>query len=162
PLKGPFQAPYGGSIDAFVAKLNTNAVQAESLVYSSYLGGAGTDFGYGIAINALGYAYVSGSTTSAAGFGRGGYQPALAGGQDALEPTGLLQLPGRQWLGCRTGHRPGLPGQRLRDGLDGVRQFPHRRWRPGEFRRRRQRRLSDQARKRRARPPHPEHHARPR
>ena len=50
--------------DAFVTKLNTNASGAASLVYSTYLGGSGTDTGTGIAIDASGNAYVTGDTDS--------------------------------------------------------------------------------------------------
>src|SRR5208283_3199452 len=43
----PFQQTYGGgSSDAFVAQFNTDG---NVLVYSSYLGGTGADFGQGIA-----------------------------------------------------------------------------------------------------------------
>ena len=52
------------SIDAFVAKLNTNASGAASLVYSSFLGGSGTDRGAGIAVAANGDVYVAGFTGS--------------------------------------------------------------------------------------------------
>ena len=58
-----FQPTYGGGAsDAFVTQL---AAGGDSLVYSSYLGGSGADFGQGIAVNAsLGVAYVTGSTQS--------------------------------------------------------------------------------------------------
>lgn len=51
----------GGNNDVFVTKLN---VSGSALIYSTYLGGAGDDRGYGIAVNANGYAYVTGSTSS--------------------------------------------------------------------------------------------------
>jgi len=49
----------GGLADAFVTELNPGG-----LVYSTYLGGAGNDYGYGIAVDPLGNAYVTGSTSS--------------------------------------------------------------------------------------------------
>ena len=51
----------GGDWDAFVAKLNADGT---ALVYSTYLGGSGTDHGYGIAVDGAGNAYVTGDTGS--------------------------------------------------------------------------------------------------
>ncbi len=51
----------GGGTDAFVTELNA---QGSALVYSTYLGGHGTDAGYGVAVDSAGDAYVIGSTTS--------------------------------------------------------------------------------------------------
>jgi hypothetical protein len=56
-----FQTASGGDDDAFVAKLDPTGT---SLLYSSYLGGSGADFGQGIAVDSLGDAYVTGSTQS--------------------------------------------------------------------------------------------------
>jgi hypothetical protein len=50
--------------DAFVTKLDTNASGTASLLYSTYLGGNGPDYGYGIAVDASGIAYVTGWTDS--------------------------------------------------------------------------------------------------
>ncbi len=50
--------------DAFAAKLNPSAASGSQLLYSSYLGGAGDDVGYGIAVDSGLSAYVTGSTTS--------------------------------------------------------------------------------------------------
>ncbi|PYP19021.1 MAG: hypothetical protein DMD54_03990, partial [Gemmatimonadetes bacterium] len=59
---GAFQPVFGGGIsDAFVTKLNSSG---SALVYSSYLGGSGSDSGNGIAVDADGKAYVAGSTFS--------------------------------------------------------------------------------------------------
>lgn len=59
---GAFQITYGGgSVDAFVAKLNSTG---SALVYSTYLGGSGWDDILGIAIDAAGHAYVAGRTIS--------------------------------------------------------------------------------------------------
>jgi hypothetical protein len=57
---GAFQATYGGGGDAFVTKLNPTGWA----LYSTYLGGSGGDSGRGIAVDAAGNAYVTGSTTS--------------------------------------------------------------------------------------------------
>ncbi|MBZ5595732.1 MAG: SBBP repeat-containing protein [Acidobacteriia bacterium] len=59
-LRG-FQSGNAGSYDAFVTKLNPAGAAA---VWSTYLGGSGSDAGYGIAADALGNAYVVGLTQS--------------------------------------------------------------------------------------------------
>ncbi|MEL7053959.1 MAG: SBBP repeat-containing protein, partial [Cyanobacteria bacterium J06588_5] len=51
----------GGNSDIFVAKLNSDG----SLAYTTYLGGSGSDWGTGIAVNATGQVYISGRTDSA-------------------------------------------------------------------------------------------------
>jgi hypothetical protein len=61
PTKSPFQVALGGTTDAFLAKLNPNG---SALVYSTYLGGGAFDQGNGIAVDALGSAYVTGQTSS--------------------------------------------------------------------------------------------------
>jgi len=50
-----------GAFDVFITKLNANG---SGLVYSTYLGGSGNDYGYAIAVDPNGYAYVTGYTTS--------------------------------------------------------------------------------------------------
>ena len=59
-----FQPTLGGGSDAFVARLNTDANGPGALVFSSYLGGSGTDQGNGIALDLSGNGYVTGSTSS--------------------------------------------------------------------------------------------------
>jgi hypothetical protein len=62
PLMNPLQPTYGGgAYDAFVTMLNPAGA---ALVYSTYLGGSGDDDGYGIAVDSLGNAYVTGQTSS--------------------------------------------------------------------------------------------------
>jgi fibronectin type 3 domain-containing protein len=56
------QPVYGGVLDGFVAKLNP---QGSSLVYSTYMGGSGFDQCLGIAADADGNAYITGTTQSA-------------------------------------------------------------------------------------------------
>jgi hypothetical protein len=58
---GAFQAAFGGGYDAFVTKLNATGT---ALVYSTYLGGTHWDEGWGIAVDAVGDAYVTGYTES--------------------------------------------------------------------------------------------------
>ncbi len=58
---GAFQTAFGGSIDAFVTKLDA---AGSALVYSTYLGGSGVDQGFGIAVDSSGEAHVMGVTAS--------------------------------------------------------------------------------------------------
>ena len=58
---GAFQASYQGSSDIFVTKLNATG---NGLVYSTYLGGSGSNLYPSIAVDSSGDAYVAGTTTS--------------------------------------------------------------------------------------------------
>lgn len=59
-----WQPGTAGGTDAFVTKLDPSRPGADSLVYSTYIGGAQTDLGYGLMIDDAGAIYVVGSTTS--------------------------------------------------------------------------------------------------
>src|SRR5216683_171475 len=90
PTVNALQATYGGgNVDAFVSKLNPSG---SALVYSTYLGGNGTDDGLAIAIDAQGSAYIAGDTNSSNFPLQNPIQPALGGGYDAylakLTPAG--------------------------------------------------------------------------
>lgn len=62
PTRNPLQAAHaGGTRDAFVTKVNA---AGNSTVYSTYLGGSGSDEAFGIAVNASGSATVGVDTTS--------------------------------------------------------------------------------------------------
>ena len=62
PLVDAFQPTPGSPEDAFIAKLNSTG---SALVYSSYIGGSGdNEFGFGIAVDGSGNAYVAGRTVS--------------------------------------------------------------------------------------------------
>ena len=80
---------FAGQVDAFVTKLNP---AGSALVYSTYLGGTKMDFGYGIAVDGSGAAYVTGSTTSTDFPTYAPIQAANAGSEDAfvtkLNPAG--------------------------------------------------------------------------
>jgi hypothetical protein len=54
----------GGSDDCFVSKINTLASGTASLVYSTYLGGNNTDYGYGLALDRFGNTYITGYAQS--------------------------------------------------------------------------------------------------
>ena len=73
PLPG---APGAGGTDAFVTRFNASG---SNLLYSTYLGGGGTDNAWGVRVDASGI-YVAGSTTSLDFPIVGGFQPANRGG----------------------------------------------------------------------------------
>lgn len=92
---GVAQAAYkgAGKSEAFVLKLNSGGA---ALGYATYLGGSGGDFGYGIAVDSAGDAYVTGSTQSQDFPVASPLQKILAGGSDAfvakLDPKGATLL----------------------------------------------------------------------
>jgi len=61
PTTPAYQSASGGAGDAFITKFNASG---SSLIYSTYLGGNGSDYAAGIAIDSGGNAYVVGSTFS--------------------------------------------------------------------------------------------------
>ena len=89
PLASPRQSALGGGFDAFVLKLNPTG---SALIYATYLGGSGGDYGTAIAVDGSGNAYVTGYTLSGNFPTANARQTALASSQDAfvtkLSPTG--------------------------------------------------------------------------
>ncbi|HKD40870.1 MAG TPA: SBBP repeat-containing protein [Myxococcaceae bacterium] len=89
PLAAPRQSSPGGGFDAFVLKLNPTG---SALIYATYLGGSGGDYGTAIAVDGSGNAYVTGNTLSGNFPTANARQTALASSQDAfvtkLSPTG--------------------------------------------------------------------------
>jgi YVTN family beta-propeller protein len=79
---GAFQITYGGSLDAFVTKLNSSG---SALVYSTYLGGSALEEGFRIAVDLAGNAYVTGYTRSS-NFPTtaGAFQTIFGGSSDAF------------------------------------------------------------------------------
>lgn len=63
PLVGGPDLTYNGKSDAFVAKVSADGSQ---FTYAGYIGGAGDDQGLGIAVDAVGNAYLAGFTNSTA------------------------------------------------------------------------------------------------
>jgi hypothetical protein len=85
------QGAYGGRLigsrNAFVAKLNPAGT---SLLYSSYLGGSGSDTGYGIAVDGSGDMFITGSTSSTNfPVSAGAYRGAYSGGSSDAFVTAL-------------------------------------------------------------------------
>jgi photosystem II stability/assembly factor-like uncharacterized protein len=77
PTARPIQPSSAGGADAFVSKLNA---EGTALIYSTYLGGGGSDFGNGIAVDSAGNAYVAGTAYSTdLPVTSGSFQPASAG-----------------------------------------------------------------------------------
>jgi len=89
PTASPEQNFNAGGNDAFVAKLNPSG---NGLIYSTYLGGRGDDRAYGIAVDASGSAYLTGSTASSNFPVVNALQSTLAGAKNAfvakLSPAG--------------------------------------------------------------------------
>src|SRR5579871_568438 len=81
PLLNPLQSTRrGSSSDAFVAKLTASG----GLTYSTYLGGSGVDAANGIAVDAIGDAFVVGQTFSSDLATVNSYQSSNAGDYDAF------------------------------------------------------------------------------
>ena len=59
-----FQATDGGAVDAFLVRLDPTQQGAASLVYGTYLGGAGNDIGYTLSLDSTGTIFIIGSTSS--------------------------------------------------------------------------------------------------
>lgn len=80
------QTSSGGSWDAFVAKINPRLPGAESLVYSTYLGGPGVDAATALTLDPVAGLVVVGYTGSGdlSGLPSGTLQPGNRGGWDAF------------------------------------------------------------------------------
>ena len=58
---GSFDTSFGGTVDSFITKLSSSGAD---LIYSTFLGGISDEYGYGIAVDGNGQAYVTGITYS--------------------------------------------------------------------------------------------------
>lgn len=89
PVVDPFQGDNAGEVDAFVMKLDP---EGETLLYSTFLGGASVDVGTDVVVDDAGRIVVVGTTDSPDFPTIAPLQPALAGGSDAFvavfEPDG--------------------------------------------------------------------------
>ena len=129
---GAFDTTYnGGFSDAFVTKLDASGA---ALVYSTYLGGSGDDgsgddYGYGIAVDGAGSAYLTGTTTSADfPTTAGAFDTTYNGNDRRLRDEArrerrrprLLHLPRRRRRRTRHRHRARRCRQRLPDWVHGL------------------------------------------
>jgi hypothetical protein len=87
---GSLRATNSGGNDVFVTAFSAANPTNLSLIYSTYLGGNSDDFGYGIAVDALGSAYVVGQTLSTNFPAFNAYQTFLNGTNDTFLAKILL------------------------------------------------------------------------
>ncbi|MCY6354152.1 SBBP repeat-containing protein [Clostridium sp. ZS2-4] len=80
PTDNGFDTTLKGSRDVFVTKIDSTP----SIVYSSYLGGSSSDYGYGIAVDNEGNVYVTGFTYSSDFPTNNGFDTNLSGSVDAF------------------------------------------------------------------------------
>jgi hypothetical protein len=64
PLANPFRATLGGPEDAYVTKIDPYGPPGFTLLYSTYLGGSGSDNGGGVQVDEGGRIWVAGATGS--------------------------------------------------------------------------------------------------
>jgi hypothetical protein len=94
PLVGAIQGAFGGISDAFVWKFNPTGT---TLLFSTFLGGAGDDWAYGVAVDSSDNIYLTGYTESS-NFPTtpGSYDTSYNGGRDIfitkLTPTGSSMI----------------------------------------------------------------------
>jgi len=95
PVRNAFQSVLRGSSDAFITVLNA---QGSAFIYSTYLGGGGSDAATAIAVDGSGNAYVAGTTKSADFPTANAIRPAASGGTDSfivkLNPAGSAMMYG--------------------------------------------------------------------
>jgi len=84
PLVNPYQGTYPGAFNAFLTKISASG---SSLLYSTYLGGNGSDIPSGIAIDSTGNMIIGGSTSSTNFPIANAYQPIVSANQGGLFGT---------------------------------------------------------------------------
>ncbi len=81
PTQNAYDNSFNDSADVYVTKLSA---AGNSLIYSTYLGGGGIEYAYGIAVDVGGCAYVAGNTSSLDFPTQSAYSHVLNGSQDAF------------------------------------------------------------------------------
>jgi len=90
PVKDALQATRAGGVDVFVARLDTTATGAASLLSATYLGGSDADHGMALAVDFFGNVYVAGHTLSLDFPTPGGFQTANGRGTPRTPRDGFL------------------------------------------------------------------------
>jgi PKD repeat protein len=91
---GAHQTTQGGGDDGFLAKFNSSG----SLLWSTYYGDAGDDYGYGLAMDKNNYVFLSGYTTSDAGIATSGaHKTSLSAGDYDAYLVKFSSSGVRQW-----------------------------------------------------------------
>lgn len=72
---GAYQTTFGGITDAILVKYDASGVR----LWSTYMGGIGSDIAYGLTLDSGGNAYVCGNSSSAAGISTAGTQQPVKG-----------------------------------------------------------------------------------
>ncbi|MBN2205980.1 MAG: hypothetical protein JW742_01125 [Candidatus Aminicenantes bacterium] len=128
PVRNAFQKVRGGGRDAVVAKIDA---KGRSIVYASYLGGAGQEISYGIAVDANGAVCLSGFTTSRNFPVKKPYQRSQRGSQDCflavVDPAGSLSFStylGGKYREASFGITAGADGALILTGATKSPDFP--------------------------------------
>ncbi|MGA2150345.1 MAG: SBBP repeat-containing protein [Bryobacteraceae bacterium] len=74
------QGAWGNGIEVFVTKIQPHVAGKAGFIWSTYLGSATANYGYGIAVGSDGRVYVGGSTGGNFPSGNASYQPYYGGG----------------------------------------------------------------------------------
>jgi hypothetical protein len=80
-ISGSFDTSFGSGSDAFILKLNSTGT---SLFYSTFLGASGSDYGYDIAVDTSGNAYITGRGYSGYPTTTGAFDTNYGGWGDAI------------------------------------------------------------------------------
>ena len=81
PTKNAIQPIYGGNTDAYLSKLSPDG---QTVIYSTFLGGSAGEYGWDVAVDSVGNAYVTGLTESTDFPTAHALQPTNHGGRDAF------------------------------------------------------------------------------
>ncbi len=89
PVVGAIQPTYAGNVDAYLTKLSADG---QTVIYSTFLGGSGFEYGWDVAVDSAGNAYLTGFTESTDFPTAHPIQPTNHGGRDAfvakINPSG--------------------------------------------------------------------------
>ena len=91
--KGAFRSKNSGGTDVFVTAFSTTPTNITAMLYPGYLGAKKNDYGYGLAVDSAGNAYVVGQTSSKDFPLTNAFQPFLNGKNDAFLTKIILPPP---------------------------------------------------------------------